>query len=64
MLGFLLPAGYLVREVIVRGLLVGFDPSLVRHALTTVVLAGDRDRDRAGARLFGGRGAALRASIR
>ena len=28
-LGFLLPAGYLVHEVIARGLLVGFDPSLV-----------------------------------
>ena len=27
LLGFLLPAGYLVREVIGRGLLVGFDPS-------------------------------------
>jgi iron(III) transport system permease protein len=38
-LGFLLPAGYLVREVIARGLLVGFDPALVRHALTTVGLA-------------------------
>jgi iron(III) transport system permease protein len=38
-LGFLIPAGYLVREVIVRGLVVGFDPSLVRHTVTTVVLA-------------------------
>ena len=28
-LGFLLPAGYLAREVIVRGLLVGFDTDLV-----------------------------------
>ena len=37
--GFLLPAGYLVHEVIVRGLLVGFDPALVRHTITTVVLA-------------------------
>ena len=31
---------YLVREVIVRGLLVGFDPALVRHTITTIVLAG------------------------
>jgi iron(III) transport system permease protein len=38
-LGFLIPAGYLVREVIVRGLIVGFDPSLIRHTVTTVVLA-------------------------
>jgi iron(III) transport system permease protein len=38
-LGFLLPAGYLLREVIVRGLLVGFDSELVRHAVTTVSLA-------------------------
>src|SRR5262249_6759625 len=33
-LGFLLPAGYLLHEVIVRGLLVGFDASLVGYALT------------------------------
>jgi iron(III) transport system permease protein len=39
MLGFLLPAGYLLREVVARGLLVGFDTSLARHALTTVSLA-------------------------
>ena len=58
-LGFLLPAGYLAREVIVRGLLVGFDPDLFRHALTTVALASRRDRGHAGARLFGGRGAAV-----
>jgi iron(III) transport system permease protein len=38
-LGFLLPAGYLLREVIVRGLLIGYDTDLVRHALTTVFLA-------------------------
>jgi iron(III) transport system permease protein len=38
-LGFLLPAGYLVAEVIARGLLLGFDPGLVRPALTTVALA-------------------------
>jgi iron(III) transport system permease protein len=39
MLGFLLPAGYLLHETIARGLLVGFDPALVRHTITTVVLA-------------------------
>ena len=38
-LGFLLPAGYLTREVIARGLIVGFDTGLVRHAVTTVGLA-------------------------
>jgi iron(III) transport system permease protein len=38
-LGFLLPAGYLVHETTVRGLLVGFDTGLIRHALTTVALA-------------------------
>ena len=38
-LGFLIPAGYLVREVIARGLIVGFDPSLIRHTFTTLVLA-------------------------
>jgi iron(III) transport system permease protein len=38
--GFLIPAGFLLREVIVRGLIVGFDPSLVNHTLTTVLLAG------------------------
>ena len=38
-LGFLLPAGYLLREVIGRGLLAGFDPELMRHAATTVALA-------------------------
>jgi iron(III) transport system permease protein len=39
-LGFLLPLGFLVREVIERGLLVGFDPSLLRHTLSTVLIAG------------------------
>src|SRR5207237_6101581 len=44
LLGFLLPAGYLLREVVARGVLVGFDASLfdtslARHALTTVWLA-------------------------
>jgi iron(III) transport system permease protein len=38
--GFLIPAGFLVRETIRRGLLAGFDPALVRHAVATVLLAG------------------------
>jgi iron(III) transport system permease protein len=38
-LGFLVPAGYLLREVVVRGLLVGFETELVHPALTTVGLA-------------------------
>ena len=38
-LGFLLPAGYLLREVTVRGLIAGFDASLAGYALTTVALA-------------------------
>jgi iron(III) transport system permease protein len=39
MLGFLLPVSFLAREVLVRGLLVGFDASLLRHATTTVEFA-------------------------
>ena len=38
-LGFLIPAGFLIREVIARRLLVGFDPALALHTLTTVLLA-------------------------
>ena len=38
-LGFLLPASYLVHEVIARGLLVGFDTALIRHTITTVTLS-------------------------
>jgi iron(III) transport system permease protein len=38
-LGFLVPAGYLARETIARGLLLGFETGLLRHALTTVALA-------------------------
>src|SRR5262245_48683331 len=38
-LGFVIPISFLIREVIVRGLLVGFDPELVRHAATTTGLA-------------------------
>ena len=37
--GFLVPAGFLASEVVARGLLVGFDSALVRHAATTVALA-------------------------
>jgi len=39
-LGFLVPFGYLAHEVAVRGLLIGFDPSLVEHTMTTVLIAG------------------------
>lgn len=39
MLGFLIPGYYLLHEVIARGLLVGFDASLVGHTVTTVMLA-------------------------
>jgi iron(III) transport system permease protein len=39
-LGFLIPAGFLLWEVIARGLLVGFDRELIRHTITTVSLAG------------------------
>jgi iron(III) transport system permease protein len=38
-LGFLLPAGYLLHEAVARGLIAGFDPALARHAMTTVTLA-------------------------
>jgi iron(III) transport system permease protein len=38
-LGFLLPAGYLLHEAIVRTRLAGIDPVLLRHALTTIALA-------------------------
>ncbi len=37
--GFLLPTGFLISEVALRGLFVGFDPALIRAALTTVALA-------------------------
>src|SRR5262249_23907738 len=39
LLGFLLPAGYLLHEVLIRGLLIGYDTDLIGHALTTVFLA-------------------------
>jgi iron(III) transport system permease protein len=38
-LGFLLPAAFLLYEVAARGLLVGFEPELIRPALTTIGLA-------------------------
>jgi iron(III) transport system permease protein len=38
-IGFLIPLYFLAHEVTVRGLLVGFDTSLLRHTATTVVLA-------------------------
>jgi iron(III) transport system permease protein len=39
-LGFVVPLLQLAYEVIVRGLLIGFDPALVRHTSSTVLLAG------------------------
>jgi iron(III) transport system permease protein len=39
LLGFLLPALMLIKEVIQRGLVFGFDRDLVGHTLTTVTLA-------------------------
>jgi len=38
-LGFLIPAGFLLRETIRRGLLTGFDPALLQPALATLALA-------------------------
>ncbi|MFY9625807.1 MAG: iron ABC transporter permease [Rhodoplanes sp.] len=38
-LGFLVPFGFLANQVIRRELLVGFDPSLFGHALTTIALS-------------------------
>jgi iron(III) transport system permease protein len=39
LLGFIAPFVYLARETILRGLRIGFDPALARHALSTVLLA-------------------------
>jgi iron(III) transport system permease protein len=39
-LGFLIPLGYLAHEVAIRGLLIGFDPVLLRHTFTTATIAG------------------------
>jgi iron(III) transport system permease protein len=38
-LGFLVPLGFLIHQVVVRGLLLGFDPGLVRHTFNTVLIA-------------------------
>src|SRR5581483_7943006 len=40
LLGFVIPLGYLAREVLARGLLIGFDPALLQHVANTVVFAG------------------------
>jgi iron(III) transport system permease protein len=39
-LGFLVPLVYLAHQVVIRGLLIGFDPALIRHTLSTVLIAG------------------------
>jgi iron(III) transport system permease protein len=39
-LGFLVPAGFLAREVAMRPAGLGIEPELVRHTLTTLTLAG------------------------
>lgn len=39
-LGFLIPAGFLLRETISRGHIFGFDPDLLRYGATTLLLAG------------------------
>jgi iron(III) transport system permease protein len=39
LLGFLLPAAMLAKEVIQRGLIFGFDRDLIGHTITTVTLA-------------------------
>jgi len=38
-LGFLIPAGFLLREAVTRSLATGIDPALLRHSLTTIMLA-------------------------
>jgi iron(III) transport system permease protein len=38
-LGFFIPAGFLLRGAIVRGMLTALDPALMRHAATTIMLA-------------------------
>ena len=38
-LGFVIPALFLLRQVVMRGLLVGFDPALFHHTLTTIAFA-------------------------
>lgn len=38
-LGFLIPASFLLREAVIRGVVSDFDPDLLRHTATTVALA-------------------------
>ncbi len=38
-IGFVIPAGFLLHEVARRGLLVGFDPDLLRHTASTIALS-------------------------
>jgi iron(III) transport system permease protein len=39
LLGFVMPFGYLAYQVLMRGLLIGFDASLIWHTASTVVFA-------------------------
>jgi iron(III) transport system permease protein len=39
-LGFLVPLSYLGYQVAARGLLLGFDPSLIGHTFSTILIAG------------------------
>ena len=39
--GFLIPAGFLLREAILRSLRGGIDPALLRHGVTTITLAAN-----------------------
>jgi iron(III) transport system permease protein len=39
-LGFVVPLVYLAHEAVQRGLLIGFDPALIRHTASTVLIAG------------------------
>ncbi|MPZ57455.1 MAG: ABC transporter permease subunit [Rhizobiales bacterium] len=39
LLGFAVPFGYLLYQVVMRGLLIGFDPALIWHTVSTVVFA-------------------------
>lgn len=38
-LGFLVPLAFLIYQVATRGLLAGFDPTLIRHTLGTILIA-------------------------
>lgn len=39
LIGFVLPAASLTHEAVTRGLIGGFDPDLIRHTLSTILLA-------------------------